>query len=153
MQVANGLPSGTHPLTFTDFQAPGTATRPLRRSDFELEAYRKSDNGRALLQVFSTLVPMAALWWLVPQVMAGPLAERLLLLPILVLLVLFSSRSFSLMHDCGHRPYLPAAGSIRSLVFFLGLLMASPSILGRGAMPTTTNTMATGSATAAPQPC
>jgi len=56
-----------------------------------------------LLQVASTLAPMALLWWLVPQVMAGPPALRLLLLPILALLVLFSSRSFSLMHDCGHR--------------------------------------------------
>ena len=99
----DGLPSGIQPLTFTDFQAPGTATRPLRRSDFELEAYRKSDNRRAFLQVLTTLAPTAALWWLVPQVMAGPLAMRLLLVPILALLVLFSSRSFSLMHDCGHR--------------------------------------------------
>ena len=46
---------------------------------------------------------MAALWWLVPMVVAGPGAVPLLLLPILGLLVLFSSRSFSLMHDCGHR--------------------------------------------------
>lgn len=122
----NGLPSWIQPLTFTDFQAPGTATRPLRRSDFELEAYRKSDNRRALFQAISTLAPMAALWWLVPQVAAGQPLERLLLLPILVLLVLFSSRSFSLMHDCGHRSLFASRWLNQFFGFVFGVVNGIP---------------------------
>jgi omega-6 fatty acid desaturase (delta-12 desaturase) len=122
----DGLPSWIQPLTFTDFQAPGTATRPLRRSDFELEAYRKSDNRRALFQVISTLAPMAALWWLVPQVAAGQPLERLLLLPILVLLVLFSSRSFSLMHDCGHRSLFASRWLNQFFGFVFGVVNGIP---------------------------
>ena len=122
----DGLPSGIQPLTFTDFQAPGTATRPLRRSDFELEAYRKSDNRRALFQVISTLAPTAALWGLVPQVAAGPPLERLLLLPILVLLVLFSSRSFSLMHDCGHRSLFASRWLNQFFGFVFGVVNGIP---------------------------
>jgi len=122
----DGLPPGTHPLTFTDFHAPGTATRPLRRSDFEFEAYRKSDNRRAFLQVASTLLPVAALWWLVPQVLAGSVPQRLLLLPILALLVLFSSRSFSLMHDCGHRSLFASRFLNQVFGFVFGVVNGIP---------------------------
>jgi len=121
-----GLPSGTRPLTFTNIQAPGTAARPLRRSDFELDAFRQSDNRRASLQVISTLAPMALLWWLVGQVGAGPPALRLWLVPILTLLVLLSSRSFSLMHDCGHRSLFASRWLNQAVGFALGVVNGIP---------------------------
>ncbi len=76
--------------------------------------------------MFSTLIPTAALWWSVPQVMAGPLAGRLLLLPILTLLVLFSSRSFSLMHDCGHRSLFASRWLNQLFGFLLGVVNGIP---------------------------
>ena len=69
---------------------------------------------------------MALLWWLVPQVMAGPQALRLLLLPILVLLVLFSSRSFSLMHDCGHRSLFASRWLNQGFGFVFGVVNGIP---------------------------
>jgi len=69
---------------------------------------------------------MALLWWLVPQVMAGPPALRLLLLPILVLLVLFSSRSFSLMHDCGHRSLFASRWLNQFFGFVFGVVNGIP---------------------------
>ena len=76
--------------------------------------------------MISTLVPVAVLWWSVPQVLSGPFAQRLLLLPILALLVLFSSRSFSLMHDCGHRSLFASRWLNQVFGFVFGVVNGIP---------------------------
>ena len=72
----------------------------IRKRDFSLRPYLQRSNKRAFLQIASTLLPIAGLWLLLPKAFA---ISPLLVAPILVLLILFSSRCFSLMHDCGHQ--------------------------------------------------
>ena len=76
--------------------------------------------------MLNTLIPTALLWWLVGCVMQGPPIGKLALLPILALLVLFSSRSFSLMHDCGHNSLFATRWLNRCFGFLLGCLNAIP---------------------------
>jgi len=71
----------------------------VKKSDFVLAPYMKSNDWLAAWQITNTLVPYFILWWLMPYAAAISLW---LLLPIVVLMVLFSLRSFSLMNDCGH---------------------------------------------------
>lgn len=100
--------------------------RPLRRSDFELQAFRNSDNGKATLQLLNTLLPTALLWWAASHLLGGTALELLALVPILGLLVLLSSRSFSLMHDCGHQSLFASRWANQAAGFLLGCLNAIP---------------------------
>lgn len=52
--------------------------------------------------------------------------KALLLLPVLSLLVLLSSRSFALMHDCGHNALFHSHWLNRTAGFLLGVLNAIP---------------------------
>ena len=72
-----------------------------------------------------TLLPIALLWASVPR-LAGAAGLRWLLLPVLALLVLFSARTFSLMHDCGHDTLWSRRWLNRSTGFVLGCLNAIP---------------------------
>lgn len=77
----------------------------------------------------STLAPVAGLWWTVAwigQAQVQPLARALALLPVLALLVLFSARTFSLMHDCGHESLFRSRWLNRVTGFLLGVLNAIP---------------------------
>ena len=96
----------------------------LRRSDFELAPFRQSHNGIATWQLLNTIAPTVFLWWLIPRVLHGP--TPLLVLPILILLILFSARSFSLMHDCGHGTLFTKEWMNRIVGFCLGCLNAIP---------------------------
>jgi len=73
----------------------------LTRQHFDLASFRQRSNGHAAWQLLVTLVPVALLWAVIPQLMASAALQGLML-PVLALLVLFSARTFSLMHDCGH---------------------------------------------------
>jgi omega-6 fatty acid desaturase (delta-12 desaturase) len=100
--------------------------RPLRRSDFLLEPFRQSDDRIATWQLINTLVPTALLWWFIAVLdQAGP-GLRWLILPALALLVLFSARSFALMHDCGHQSLFRSRRLNRLIGFLLGCLNAIP---------------------------
>ena len=102
------------------------ASRPLRRGDFNLSAFRRANNWRAGWQLATTLLPTALLWALVPLVWAAGAWQRLWLLPLLTALVLFSARSFSLMHDCGHGSLFRNPRLNRCAGFLLGGLNAIP---------------------------
>jgi omega-6 fatty acid desaturase (delta-12 desaturase) len=114
-----------------------TAARPLRRADFELSPYRNPSDARAAWQLLNTLGPVVLLWALIgwiahtPAALAWlpvprPLALPLALLPVLSLLVLFSARSFSLMHDCGHDSLFHHRWLNRVAGFLLGVINALP---------------------------
>jgi omega-6 fatty acid desaturase (delta-12 desaturase) len=99
----------------------------VRRSDFRLARFRRSDDRIASAQVVSTLVPILLLWWLVGRVLSHPLGLiQLALAPLLTLLVLFSSRSFALMHDCGHDVLFRDRRLNRVFGFLFGCLNAIP---------------------------
>jgi len=103
--------------------------RPLRRRDFVLEPFRQPSNARAAWQLLTTLAPTAALWGLVAwlgQAQLGPLRLVVALFPVLALLVLFSARTFSLMHDCGHDSLFRSRWLNRLAGFLLGVLNAIP---------------------------
>ncbi|WP_320675063.1 fatty acid desaturase [Prochlorococcus sp. MIT 1341] len=103
--------------------------RPLRRSDFAISPFLVRSNSRALWQVLSTLGPIILLWVMIGWITEAslPLPVKVTaLFPILGLLVLLSSRSFSLMHDCGHDSLFKSRWLNRITGFLLGVLNAIP---------------------------
>ncbi|MEB3318856.1 MAG: fatty acid desaturase [Cyanobacteriota bacterium] len=108
---------------------PAPDDRPLRRVDFILEPFRQPSDARASWQLLTTLAPVAGLWtgvaWL-GQAQLGLPRLALALLPVLALLVLFSARTFSLMHDCGHNSLFRHRWLNRATGFGLGVLNAIP---------------------------
>ena len=100
---------------------------PPRRIDFELEAYMRSDNRIATWQITSTIVPIAIISAGIgkaTQSLTGP--TLILSAGLFVLLVLFLSRSFSLMHDCGHQSLFRDKRANRIAAFCLSLVHGMP---------------------------
>jgi len=97
-------------------------THLKNRGDFSLAPFRRSDNLRALWQLLTTLVPTALLWASLPWLWRPLRFETLLIVPVLALLVLFSARSFSLMHDCGHGSLFRSRPLNRVVGFLLGVV-------------------------------
>ena len=101
----------------------------MRRSDFIISSFLKRSNTRAIWQIVTTVLPIAGLWCLIARIDQVSLAfapKIFVLLPILGLLALFSSRAFSLMHDCGHGSLFRWRWLNRSFGFLLGVLNAIP---------------------------
>ena len=96
------------------------------RGDFSLAPFRRSDNLRAAWQLLTTLVPTALLWASLPWIWQPFRPQSLLIAPALALLVLFSARFFSLMHDCGHGSLFRSTILNRSVGFLLGVVNAIP---------------------------
>ena len=93
--------------------------------DFTLKPFSKRSNTRALIQILNTLIPYGLLWWLMLQA-AG--VSLWLTPPFLIVLSLFSLRSFSLMHDCGHGSLFETARLNRIFGFLLGVVNAIPQL-------------------------
>ncbi|MDV3347483.1 fatty acid desaturase [Leptolyngbyaceae cyanobacterium CCMR0082] len=95
----------------------------IEKSDFVLTPYMQSNNWRATYQVLNTLIPYILLW-----VLAVKVAKIYIWLipPIIILLVLFSLRCFSLMHDCGHYSLFRSKKVNRVVGFIFGLVNAMP---------------------------
>ena len=101
----------------------------IKRSDFLIKPFLKRNNFKATYQLIVTIVPIISLWIIVYKIIYSPLLEiekGLLLIPILILLTLFSSRTFSLMHDCGHNSLFEKHYLNNLFGFFLGLLNGIP---------------------------
>lgn len=95
----------------------------IKKSDFVLKPYMKSNDFRATYQILNTLVPYFLLWFLAVKV--APISWWLLI-PIMVLMTLFSGRCFSLMHDCGHYSLFSSKKVNRIMGFMFGILNAIP---------------------------
>jgi acyl-lipid omega-6 desaturase (Delta-12 desaturase) len=95
----------------------------IKKSDFVINPYMKSNNWRATYQILNTLIPYFLLWFL--AVKAAPISLWLLP-PIMVLITLFSVRCFSLMHDCGHYSLFTSKKVNRVVGFVLGAINAIP---------------------------
>jgi acyl-lipid omega-6 desaturase (Delta-12 desaturase) len=95
----------------------------IKKSDFVLTPYMKSNDWQATYQVLNTVIPYLLLWFLAIQVVA---ISWWLLPPIMVLMTLFSVRCFSLMHDCGHYSLFSSKRVNRLVGFGLGVINAIP---------------------------
>ena len=101
----------------------------IKRTDFIIRPFLKRSNFRALYQIISTLSPIIFLWWFVSKIISSPLlliTKFFFLIPILVLLTLLSSRTFSLMHDCGHNSLFEKSSLNNIFGFLLGLINGIP---------------------------
>ena len=101
----------------------------VKRSDFLIKPFLKRNNIRAFYQIISTILPIISIWLIVYQITNQPfllLIKGFLLIPIFCLLTLFSSRTFSLMHDCGHNSLFTKRKLNRFFGFFLGLVNGIP---------------------------
>ena len=101
----------------------------VKRSDFLIKPFLKRNNFRALYQIFITIIPILSLWLIVHQIADSSLLLRLkgfLYIPIIFFLTLLSSRTFSLMHDCGHNSLFAKRKLNHFFGFFLGLVNGIP---------------------------
>ena len=101
----------------------------INRRDFLIQPFLKRNNFRALYQIISTILPIISIWLIVYQIKNQPfslLIKGFLLVPIICLLTLFSSRTFSLMHDCGHNSLFTKRKLNRFFGFTLGLVNGIP---------------------------
>ena len=95
----------------------------IKKSDFVLAPYMKSNNFKATCQILNTVIPYTFLWFLAFKAAA---ISVFLLPPIMVLMTLFSGRCFSLMHDCGHYSLFSSKKVNRIIGFILGIINAIP---------------------------
>jgi len=101
-------------------------TQLRNRGEFSLAPFRQPNNLRAVWQLLTTLVPTALLWACLPWIWRPLRPESLLIVPAVALLVLFSARSFSLMHDCGHGSFFQSRVLNHAVGFLLGVVNAIP---------------------------
>ena len=97
----------------------------VNRGDFLITPFLKRDNFRASYQIISTIVPIISIWLIIYNIINQPLSllfKGFLLIPFIVLLTLLSSRTFSLMHDCGHNSLFTKRKLNRFFGFLLGLV-------------------------------
>ncbi|MEI8258252.1 MAG: fatty acid desaturase, partial [Deltaproteobacteria bacterium] len=85
--------------------------------------FSKPDDLIAAAQVASTVLPIGLLWWGVARGAALSIWIPVALVP---LLVLFTLRAFTLMHDCGHDSLFRERALNRGFGFLLGVLTGMP---------------------------
>ena len=101
----------------------------LKRNDFLIKPFLKRDNFKATFQIFSTLTPIFFLWITVSQIRSSellPITKACFFAPIIILLTLLSSRTFSLMHDCGHNSLFDRRSLNNLFGFLLGVMNGIP---------------------------
>jgi acyl-lipid omega-6 desaturase (Delta-12 desaturase) len=85
--------------------------------------YQKPSTGRGLWQIVNTLVPYAALWYLMYLCLA---VSWWLVLPLAVLAGGFLVRIFIIHHDCGHGSFFKSQRANDTLGFVTGVLSFTP---------------------------
>jgi acyl-lipid omega-6 desaturase (Delta-12 desaturase) len=85
--------------------------------------YQKPSVRRSVGQVVSTLVPYAALWFLMVQTIT---ISYWLTLPLAILAAGFLIRNFILFHDCGHGSFFKSRNANHALGFITGVLTFTP---------------------------
>ena len=101
----------------------------VKKSDFLIKPFLKRNNFKAFYQIISTIIPIISLWLIVYQIKNSSfllLIKYFLLIPTIFFLTLLSSRTFSLMHDCGHNSLFAKRKLNHFFGFFLGLLNGIP---------------------------
>ena len=86
-----------------------------------------SDDRTAIWQILNTVVPLAACAYGLSVVTSSFDLTSVLIAPFLfTLIVLLMSRSFSLMHDCGHQSLFRSKGANRIVAFGLSIIHGIP---------------------------
>ena len=85
--------------------------------------YQKPSVGRGVWQIVNTLVPYAALWYLMYLSLA---VSWWLTLPLAVLAGAFLVRVFIIFHDCGHGSFFKSAAANHILGAITGVLTFTP---------------------------
>jgi acyl-lipid omega-6 desaturase (Delta-12 desaturase) len=85
--------------------------------------FARSDDLKGLTQVFTTLVPIALLWW--GAIQCAGVSALLAAAPSL-LMVLFLVRAFGLMHECGHGSLFRSRRLNAAVGFLLGVISGMP---------------------------
>lgn len=117
------IPTTVHPFVKHEFSRQLKPVDTIKKADFVLTPYIKSSNLLATYQILNTVVPYVLLWIVAVQAASISLW---LLPPIVALLILFSLRCFSLMHDCGHYSLFRSKRANRIIGFLLGVINAIP---------------------------
>src|SRR5690348_12939940 len=81
--------------------------------------YQQPSPGRALWQTVNTLIPYAALWYLMYLSLS---VSWWLTLPLAVLAGAFLVRTFVIFHDCGHGSFFTSAAANQVLGAMTGVL-------------------------------
>jgi omega-6 fatty acid desaturase (delta-12 desaturase) len=89
-----------------------------------LAPYQRADPQRSVWQLVNTIIPYVGLWVIIHFVMK---TSYLLALPLILLAALFMVRIFIFFHDCGHNSFFPSTKANRTLGFWLGVLVFTPS--------------------------
>ena len=98
-----------------------------KRIDFKLAPFMASDDRIASWQILNTVIPIIAVAIAMSAVTTSFNVTAIVLTPLLlVLMVLLLSRSFSLMHDCGHQSLFSSKRSNRIAAFGLSLIHGMP---------------------------
>ncbi len=98
-------------------QPPLTDWKPI------VARYQRSDVGRSVAQMFTTLLPLAAMFYVMYRSLAFPYWITLLLaLPTAGLLV----RTFIIMHDCAHGSFLPSKRANSIIGWITGVITLTP---------------------------
>jgi omega-6 fatty acid desaturase (delta-12 desaturase) len=85
--------------------------------------YAKSNDIVGAMQVLTTLVPLVLLWWAAVR-SAG--VSAWLTAALMLLISLFTLRSFGLMHECGHGSLFRTNRLNRAVGFLLGVVSGMP---------------------------
>jgi omega-6 fatty acid desaturase (delta-12 desaturase) len=85
--------------------------------------YQKPSRWRALWQITDTIVPYAAIWYLMYLSVS---VSWWLVLPLAVLAGMFLVRVFIIFHDCGHGSYFKSRAANDVVGFVTGLLTFTP---------------------------
>ncbi len=85
--------------------------------------YQKPSVGRGVWQVVNTLVPYAALWYLMYVSLA---VSYWLVVPLAILAGAFMVRVFIIHHDCGHGSFFKSRRANNLLGFITGVLTFTP---------------------------
>ncbi|MEO7807461.1 MAG: fatty acid desaturase [Steroidobacteraceae bacterium] len=88
-----------------------------------IRRYSQPTNFRGLLQVGSTLIPLAALWWAAVHSVEISLW---LTAALIALIALFNLRVFALLHECGHGSLCRSRWLNRSAGFVFGVISGMP---------------------------
>lgn len=102
-----------------------TATQTALRSDWRtiVAPYQRPNAARAIVQVATTLIPLAAVLYLMYRSLVLPYWTTLVLaVPAAGLLV----RTFIIMHDCAHGSFLPWKRANSVLGWITGVLTLTP---------------------------
>jgi acyl-lipid omega-6 desaturase (Delta-12 desaturase) len=85
--------------------------------------YARSNNAKGLIQVATTLVPLALLWVVAVR---GATTSHYLTAAAAALLTLFTLRVFALMHECGHGSLFRSPQLNGAMGFVLGVVSGMP---------------------------